>query len=175
MKKILALTALALLLAASSAFAQGATQQTNYLNVAVAPEASLAAVNNTSLTEGSGAFASYTGSTSLTFSVRTSKASGTGGGTISFKIANDFTDTSSDTISVAANLTYSCSAGSVGTACSGSSNPIALSTAETIVTFANDVHGSGATASVGWTLANNPNYETNTSYSTIVTYTISVT
>jgi hypothetical protein len=174
MKKILALTAAALLLAASSLFAQAATgTQTNNLKLAVVAEASLAAVSDTTLVQTVGtAFSNFTGTTSLTFSVRTSKASGVGSGSITFKIATDFA-AGSDTISVASNLTYGCGTASVGNACSGTSNAIVLNAAENIVTFANDVHGNGATAAVNWTLANNPSYETDASYSTTVTYTIS--
>ena len=90
MKKVLVLTA-GLLLAASTAFAQlGTTSPSGTLALNVAAEAGLV-VNTatTTLTEsGSGAnFQPYTGTTGLTYYIRTSSS---GTGTIGLRVSTDF-------------------------------------------------------------------------------------
>lgn len=173
MRKLLPLVA-AILLATSTTFAQtGTGTATGSLQLTVQAEAKLAitSADPTPLTIPAGSnFSNFTGQTTLTYSIRTTKTGGTG--TVTFKISSDFSPSGGP--GVAADLTYGCGSWPTGTGCTGSTNAIALGTAETVATFSADVHQSNATGNVGWTLLNDPAYATGP-YSVSVTYTISAT
>jgi len=181
MKKTLSLVAVALLLTASSALAQlGTSSVTNSLNLTVGAEAALTIGGSaTVLSTSGGNFADYTGTTPFTYFVRTTKVGGTG--SIKLKVTTDFTDGSSNQPSVASpptpsdTLSYTCTVSSPGTACSGSVN--ASTTAQTsVATFGADAHSvkAGNSASVAWTLSNDPLYPTGDYNSAVVTFYIAV-
>jgi len=183
MKKLLTLVAASLLLTASLAHAQlGSSTGVTTVNVTVSAEAALTAVTaSTNLTSTGTNFSNYTGSTSLTYFIRT-KASG-GTGSIVLQVTTDFPcasggpcvatpPTSGDALS------YTCTVANPGnngtaTPCTGSQT--ASTTAQTsVATFGADARSlfAGNSASVSWTLSNDPKYKTG-SYTATVTFTIS--
>jgi hypothetical protein len=128
----------------------------------------------TNLTE-AGNFANYTGTTSMTYFIRTTETGGSG--SITAKITTDFSPTGGPSVAsppVGSDaLTYGCTVAAPGTACTG---PVtALTTGTTsVATFAAAAHSAkaGNSASVAWTLPNDPVYKVNT-YTATVTFTIS--
>jgi hypothetical protein len=177
MKKILAITAVALLLAASSAFAQlGATTGTTTMSVSVVAEAGLTVNTTTTTLSSTGTnFSSYTGTTNLTYYIRTTPTTGTG--SIVLKVSADFTPAGGPSVGTPPTgtdaLTYNCTVSSPGTACTG---PLTASTSSTtnVGTFGANAHSTfaGNSASVGWNLTNDPQYKVGT-YTATVTFTIS--
>jgi hypothetical protein len=177
MKKTLALTALALLLAASSALAQlGSTTGTTTMSVSVVAEAGLTVNTSTTTLSSTGTnFSSYTGTTSLTYFVRTTPTSGSGN--IVLKVTSDFAPTGGPSVGTPPTtgdaLKYTCTVSSPGTACTGSQ------TSSTTATTSVGTFGAGSSstfagnsASVAWTLTNDPLYKVGT-YTATVTFTIS--
>jgi hypothetical protein len=165
---LLALTGLAL--------AQSNTGTTS-LSVVVAAEAALT-VNTatTTLATASTTFANpFTGTTNLTYFVRTSKTSGTG--SITVKITSDFSPAGGPLVATPPSagdaLTYGCTVSAPGTACTG---PItALTTAATsVATFgtAQSSAKAGNSASLAWSLTDDPAYAAGT-YAATATFTIS--
>jgi hypothetical protein len=155
-----------------------AAQSTTNLSVVVPAEASLTVTTGTTslATAGSNFSAPYTGTTSFTYQVRTTKTGGTG--TISAKVTTDFpaggpSVTTPPTTGDA--LTYTCTVSSPGTGCSGSV------TASTTATTSVATFGAGAkstkagnTGSLAWSLTDDPVYDTGT-YTATVTFTVSAT
>ncbi|HXX22379.1 MAG TPA: hypothetical protein VEO19_04440 [Terriglobia bacterium] len=179
MKKVLALTAFALLFAASSALAQlGATTGTTTMSVAVVAEAGLTVnTSTTTLTESGASFSPYTGTTSLTYYIRTTPS--TGGGNIQLEVTTDFAPTGGPSVGSPPTgtdaLKYTCTVSSPGTACTGSQT--SSKTAQTPVgTFGAGANSAfaGNSASVAWSLTNDPLYKVAT-YTATVTFTISAT
>jgi hypothetical protein len=178
MKKILTLVA-ALLLTVSLAHAQlGTSTGTTTVSVTVAAEAALNVTNgSTSLTSTGTNFTNYTGSTSLTYFVRTTQSGGSG--SITLKVTTDFSPANGPSVgtppSSGDKLAYTCTLTGVGTACSGSVTS-STSAATNVATFGADAHTAtfpgGDSATTAWTLTNDPKYKTG-SYSATVTYTIS--
>jgi len=179
MKKLAILTSLALLLAAASAFAQlGATTGTTTLSVGVVAEAGLTVNTATTTLASTGTnFSTYTGTTNLTYYIRTTPT--TGAGSIVLKVTTDFAPTGGPSVTTPPTtgdkLTYNCTVSSPGTACTG---PLTASTAST-TNVGSFVAGSkstyaGNTASVAWSLTNDPQYTVGT-YTATVTFTISAT
>ena len=179
MKKLLMVVPI-MLLGASMSFAQTHTA-TSSLSVTVGPEAALTATAGP-LTS-TGIFGNYTGTTSLTYYVRTT---GSGGGTVTVEITTDFsTGGANGGPSVATPpdpadlLTYSSASPgpAIGTA-TGCTGPVtALTTAATnVLTFVANTQSlkAGSPASTSWTLVNDPNYKAGT-YTAVATYTISAT
>ena len=162
-------------LLASSAFGQFAATGTSTLSVTVAAEAAIQ-VNTatTTLTNGGSTIfgANYTGTTSLTFKLRSTKTTGTA----SITVQN--TEFAGNGPKIASTeLTFTCTAAS-GTACAGSQNA-STSAAVSVVTFAASGTGShsanaGDAATVAWTITDKPSYETGTFTST-ATFTIATT
>jgi len=177
MKKILALTALALLLAASLALAQlGSVGPTNNtLQVQVKPEASFTITTGTttSLSSTGTNFNPYTGTTSFTYYVRTTKSGGSG--SIQLKVTTDFVGGAGGTGPSAASttdpLTYITTRTGTGTAVSDTASTTDYTK---VVDFGEDNRSAkaGDSGSVAWSLVNDPQYETDT-YSAVVTFTIS--
>jgi hypothetical protein len=172
--KTLPLAALGLLLTASLASAQfGTPSGTTSVSVTVGPQAGLNITNSVTGLTLSGS--NYAGTTNLTYFVRTS-ASG-GGGSISLEVTTDFSPTGGPSVgsppTTGDSLSYTCTVNSPGTACTG---PQTASTTGTtnVATFGTNIHtgASGSTASVNWTLTNDPTYKTGT-YNATVTFTIS--
>jgi hypothetical protein len=183
MKKVLALTALALLLAASSALAQlGTTAPTATVAVNVNAEAALT-IQTTALTlsQTGSNFSDYTGTTLFTYFVRTSKTGGTG--TIVLQVTSDFSTGGGNSPSVASpptpsdHLYYSCNVpnptSGTSTQCTGPLNA-STGSATNVAGFGADARSpkAGVASSVTWGLSNDPLYQTG-SYTATVTYTIS--
>ena len=171
------LLALGLLLTASLAHAQtGTPTGTTTVSVTIGPQAGLNITNSsTPLTASGSNFNQFTGSTAMTYFVRTTTMGG--GGFITVKVTSDFSPAGGPSVAspltAADALTYTCTVVSPGTACTGAQ--IASTGSQTnVATFGTNVHtnSTGSTASVGWTLANDPNYKTGT-YNATMTFTIS--
>jgi len=167
--------ALILLLFAGMAQAQGTTT----LSVAVGPEAALTVTTGTTnMTTASTTFgAPFTGTTNLSYQIRTTKSTGTG--TLTLKVTTDFAGTGGPSVgtppSTGDALTYTATVAAPGTAATGSQ------TASTSAATAFGTWGAGASstkagnsASVAWSLTDDPVYGTGT-YTATVTFTISVT
>ncbi len=154
-----------------------AQAQTTTLSVAVNPEAALTVNTSTTTmaTTGTNFTIPYTGTTDMTYMIRT-KASG-GTGNIQLKVTGDFSPAGGPLVATPPStgdaLTYTCTVASPGTACTGS--PTASTTSSTsVATFsagANSAKG-GNSASVAWSLTDDPVYNTGT-YTATVTFTIS--
>jgi hypothetical protein len=147
--------------------AQSATGTTT-LSVGVVPESSLVVnTGTTSLGKLDTTFGNYTGTTSLTFKVRTLKLLGTGAVTAQL---TEFAGGSAGP-HVATDLRYS-STTTVGTAVTGATP--STSAATNVITFGANAHSAaaGTGASVAWTLGDDPTFETGT-YTSTVTFTIS--
>lgn len=179
MKRILALAAV-LLVAASTAFAQlGTTGPTGTLTLSVGAEAGLVVntATTTLLESGSGInFQPYTGITSLTYYIRTSS---TGTGTIGLRVSTDFAGTGGPSVASPPTpsdaLTYVPTVSSPGTAAAGQTASIS-STSTPVATFGGNAHSlyAGNSASVAWSLTNDPLYAVG-AYTATITYTISAT
>ena len=177
MKKKLFLTALGLLVGSSLAYAQlGGSTGTTTMSVAVAAEAGLTVNTSTTTLSSTGTnFSSYTGTTSLTYYIRSTPT--TGSGSIVLKVTTDFAPTGGPSVGTPPTgtdaLTYNCTVSSPGTACSGSQTSSASATTS-VGTFGADAHSTfaGNSASVAWTLTNDPLYKVGT-YTATVTFTIS--
>ena len=133
--------------------------------------------SSTPLTASGSNFSLFSGSTGLTYYVRTTETGG--GGSITLKVTSDFSPSGGPSVASpqtsADALTYTCTVASPGTACTGTQTA-STSSQTNLATFGTNVHTGtgGSTASVGWSLANDPNYKTGT-YSAIVQFTISAT
>jgi len=178
MKKTLTLMA-ALLLSGSLAYAQlGNLTGTTTVSVTVSAEAALNVTNSsTPLASTGNNFSSYTGSTSLTYFIRTTQSGGTG--SITLKVTADFSPANGPSVgsppSTGDKLAYTCTVTGAGTGCTTSTSA-STGTGTTVVTFGAGAHTvtfpGGDTATTAWTLTNDPKYYTG-SYSATVTYTIS--
>jgi hypothetical protein len=156
-----------------------AQAQTTTLSVVVGPEASLTVnTGTTSLSTASTAFADpYTGTTSLTYFIRTTKTGGAG--TMSVKITADFSGSGGPSVTTPPTagdlLTYNCTVASPGTACTG---PITALTSGTtsVATFGAGENSTkaGNSASLAWSLTDDPVYATGT-YTATATFTFSAT
>ena len=179
MKKILTLVGVALLLTAPLANAQlGTSTGTTTVTVAPVAEAALNITNgSTPLTSTGTNFTNYTGSTGLTYYVRTTQSGGSG--SITLKVTTDFSPANGPSVATPPNagdkLAYTCTLSGVGTACTGSVTS-STTAATNVATFGADAHTvtfpGGDTATTVWTLTNDPKYKTG-SYSATVTFTIS--
>jgi hypothetical protein len=165
-----------LLLAATYVSANAQTSGTSTLTVTVPPLAAITINTASTALTASSSFSPYTGTTSFSYSVRTSQATGTG--SIQLKITSDFSPTAGPSvgnpISTGDTLTYTCSA-AVGTACA-STQAASTSVSTSVVNFGADAHSgaSGSNGSVTWSLPNDPNYKSGT-YTAVATFTISAT
>jgi hypothetical protein len=147
------------------------------VQVTVGAEAALRVdTSTTTLTSAGALFTNYTGTTNLTYKIRT--ASG-GTGSITAKVTTDFSPANGPSVASPPTggdtLSYTCTVTSPGSACSGS---VAASTSAdtSVATFgaaANSI-AAGNAASTAWTLTNDPLYKTG-AYTATVTYTIATT
>jgi len=163
-------------LLAFAGLAQAQLTGTTSLSVVVGPEAALT-VNTatTSLTAAGGTFSNpFTGTTSLTYFMRTSKTSGTGSLTV--KITTDFAPAGGPLVATSGAtgdaLTFTCTM-TGGTACA-TAQTASTTTAATFGTWgtAFSTPKAGDPASVGWSLVDDPAYAANT-YTATATFTIS--
>lgn len=154
-----------------------AQAQTTNLTVAIGPEAALSVTAATTpLATTSTTFGNpFTGTTTLSYLIRTSKSSGTG--TITVLISSDFGGTGGPSVGTPPTagdaLAYTCAVSAPGTPCSGAQ------TASTKAATAVGTFGAGASsgkggnaASLGWSLTDDPAYATGT-YAATATFTIS--
>ena len=187
--KTIRFLALGLLLTASQTLAQsgalagttiatGTTTATGAttVTVTIGAEAGLNIINSsTPLTATGSNFTKFTGSTSLTYSVRTT--AGGGDGSITLKVTSDFSPAGGPSVgrppSPGDALSYTCTVGNPGTPCTGSQTA-STSAQRPLATFGADAHtaSGGSTASVNWSLTNDPQYKAGT-YTATVTFTIS--
>jgi len=172
--KTLPLLALGLLVTASLAHAQfGNPTGTTTVSVIIGPQAGLSITNSSTPLALSGT--NFTGSTGLTYYVRTTTTGG--GGSITLEVTSDFACGGGPCVGTPPSpgdaLTYSCTVAGPGTACSGTQTASTTGTTN-VASFAPNVHttAAGSTASVAWTLTNDPTYKTGT-YNATVTFTIS--
>jgi hypothetical protein len=160
--------ALCLFLGAASLRGQVVRTGSTIVTANVAADASITVSTPTVLTAGA-AFGAFTGSTTVTFSIRTTKVGGSGSITLQ---AAEFTTAGGPLVS-AGNLTYSCSGTpSVGTKCAG---PITASTSAATAVLSSvgaDAKANAQVINVDWSLANSPAFSTG-SYSSTVTFTLS--
>jgi len=181
MKKTLYLAAAVVLLTAPMAKAQlGSTTGTSTVNVTVVAEAALSVTSTTTLSSTGTNFSNYTGSTALTYFIRTTQSGGSG--FIKLEVTTDFAPTGGPSVATPPStgdaLNYSCTVanpGNGGTATPCTSPTTSSTTAQTSVATFGAACSSligGNTASVAWTLTNDPKYKTG-AYSAVVTFTIS--
>jgi len=177
MKRNLLLTACGLLLGASLSQAQSATGTTN-LSLTVGAEAALTVGSSTALSSSGIAFSNYTGTTSLTYYIRTITS-----GTVTMQVTSDFSPAGGPSVATPVNgdkLAYNCamnSPGTHGTVTNCSSNVQASTASATnIASFGADSRSASAgnTGTVSWTLTNDPAYKAG-GYNATVTFTISAT
>jgi hypothetical protein len=181
MKKLLWFALAAVVLLAPCAFAQGlgTTAPPSTVQVNVAAESALTIQTSALVLSSPTNFADYIGTTSFTYFVRTTKSGGTG--SITLQVTTDFSNGSGNTPSVAHPptstdaLTYVATVSSPGTAATGSQTA-STTVAPPVGSFGQDAHSvkAGNSASVAWTLSNDPLYPTG-SYTATVTWTIAAT
>jgi len=182
MKRALLAPLIALLFTASFAYGQAGTGTTT-VSVTVAAEAALTVTTGTTTLTTAGFFANYTGTTNLTYYLRTTQ--GTGGGNLQLEVTTDFPcasggpcvgtpPTAGDTLSYTCTVANPGNSGSA-TACSGSVNAstTALSNVGTFTAGSSSLKAGNA-ASVTWALTDDPKYKTGT-YTATVTFSISAT
>jgi hypothetical protein len=175
MTKTITLITVCVLLAVAG-LAQAQTGTTT-LSVTVGPEAALTVnTSTTTLSTASTTFGNpYTGTTNLTYQIRTSKVSGTG--TLTLKITADFGGVGGPSVASSGTtgdtLTYTCTVTAPGTACTGTqtSSTTASTGFGTWGAAANSTKAGNA-ASVAWSLVDDPAYAPGT-YTATATFTIS--
>ena len=151
--------------------------QTTSLAVTVGAEASLTVTTGTtSLSTASTTFANpYTGTTNLTYLIRTSKS--TGSGQITVKITSDFAAAGGPSVATPPSagdaLTYTCTVAAPGTACTGTQTSSTTATTQ-VGTFgaAASSAKAGNSASLAWSLTDDPVYQPG-AYSATATFAIS--
>jgi hypothetical protein len=149
------------------------------INAQLDPLGKVSAPASLTLTPTGTVFSPYAGTATLLYRARTTPA-GTGG-TITVQATGEFSPSGGPTVS-SGGLTYTCSAATLGTACSGIQT-VSLATATNVATIpASACTGGGGACSsadpnsvqVNFSLTNSPQYQTG-SYSATVTFTISGT
>jgi hypothetical protein len=151
---------------------------TTTVSVTVGAEASIAInTSSTALTSSGTLFADYTGTTNLTYKVRTTPS--TGSGSIVLQITSDFNGTGGPKVNnpptSGDKLSYDCTVATSGTGC-GANQTASTSSTTPVATFGSDAHSTraGDAGTVSWTLTNDPAYKTG-SYNATATFTISAT
>ena len=158
-----------MLLTAALAIASAVFGADSTLGVTVGPEASFTTVaSTTSLAKGDTTFGANSGTTTFSYKIRTSQATGTGAITVQVTTFGTGGPAVSD-------LAYTCTAPSSGTPCS-SSTAASTSSATSVVSFGADAHSADASdsGSAVWTLQDRTNIKTG-DYSSTATFTISAT
>ncbi len=167
-------TFIAIALLSTMSFAQFAASGTTTLSVNIPAEAAIQITTGTTTLSNSGGttFAvPFTGTTNFTYKVRTT-ASG-GSGAITAQVTTDFSGTGAPSVATYNNLSYSCTAGAVGSGCS-SGTAASTTAATSVISFGANAKSANAgdSGSVAWSLADNPQYSTGT-FTATVTFTIS--
>jgi hypothetical protein len=164
------LLAPAFLLSATSTTTQTLSAQINAIGKLSVP-ASLA------LTTAGTTFVAYSGNLSVSYRARTT--AGTGSGSLTLRATADFSPAGGPSIATG-QFTYTCSAATLGAACSGTQTASTASQTSVVTMGAGHCTGGGGSCSVAnpntvqstFTLSNNPAYKTGT-YSATLTFTIS--
>ncbi len=168
----------AMLLIFAPVFLFGATRTTTQtLSAQVNAIGKLSVPASLTVTNAGTTFVAYSGN--LTVSYRARTTSGTGSASLTLRATADFSPAGGPSIT-GGQLTYSCSAPSLGAACSGTQT-VSTSSQTSVVTMGAGVcTGGGGSCSATdpntvqstFTLANNPAFKTGT-YSATITFTIS--
>jgi hypothetical protein len=164
--------------APASAQSFGASATTT-LSVAVAPEAAIQITTaNSALAANGSAFNNdFTGSTTFSYKIRTTKTGGTGN--IGVEVTTDFSPGGGPSVATPPStgdaLSYTCTVTAPATGCTGS-QAASTTAASSVASFGADAHSgrTGNTGSLNWNLTNDPKYGTGT-YAATVTFTISAT
>ena len=169
-----------ILLVPSCMRAQTVTQT---LRVVVSPLGNLFAFpNSVALSKSGTVFNSYTGTLSIQYRGRTTQA--TGAGTITVKATADFAPAGGPSIAAPPTtgdaLTYTCSAATLGTPCSGQQKVSTSASTNVVTLSASQCTGGGGscsstdpdTVNLTFTLTDDPQYKVG-SYSATLTFTIS--
>jgi hypothetical protein len=163
------------LLGSTSMFAAFGSTGTTDVTLTVAAEAAIQVDTATTALTNAGTFTDYTGTTNLTYKIRTGKTTGTGA--ITLQVTSDFSPAGGPSVTTPPTagdaLGYTCTVSSPGTACSGSQTS-ATTSSTSVATFGANARSAktGNSGSIDWTLSNDPSYQTG-SYSSTVTFTIS--
>jgi hypothetical protein len=158
------------LLAATGTTTQTLSAQINALGKVSVP-------GSLALTSAGTTFVSYSGNLIVSYRARTTAA--TGSGSLSMRATADFSPAGGPSIA-GGQLTYTCSAASLGVACSGTQTASTASQTSVVTLGASLCTGGGGSCSSAnpntvqstFTLSNNPAYKTGT-YSATLTFTIS--
>jgi hypothetical protein len=172
-RSCLCLLALAMIPASGST---GTGTQT--LTATINPIGSLTAPASANLTSVGTTFQPFTGSLAVTYKARTTPV---GGGSITLNVSSDFSPSGGPSAAGGA-LAYTCSAATLGTACSGSQTASTTVQTPVLTLPASACTGGGGACSsqnpnsvnLSFTLTDSPAYATGT-YSAKVTFTISAT
>jgi len=129
------------------------------------------------LTSAGTTFVAYSGNLNVSYMVRTTQT--TGSGSLTLRATADFSPAGGPSIS-GGQLTYTCSAASLGAACSGTQTTSTASQTNVVTLGASFCTGGGGSCSSAspntvqstFTLSNNPAFKTGT-YSATLTFTIS--
>lgn len=160
----------AFLLGASSTTTQTLSAQINAIGkVSVPASLNLTTVGTT--------FVAYSGNLTVSYRARTTAA--TGSGSLTMRATADFSPAGGPSVA-SGQLTYTCSAASLGAACSGTQTASTASQTSVVTLGASLCTGGGGSCSAAnpntvlstFTLSNNPAYKTGT-YSATLTFTIS--
>jgi len=177
MKPICTLTLVGVAFFSGLLHAQFGPTGTTTISVSVGSEASIRVDTATTTLTTAGTFANYTGTTNLTYRIRTSNPGGNG--TITARVTTDFSPAGGPSVASPPTagdvLEYTCTISAPGTACAGTQT--ASTAADTsVATFGADAASvsAGNSGSVAWTLTNDPVYDTGT-YTAVVTFTIAAT
>jgi hypothetical protein len=187
MKKMMTMSVLAAMTMALTTFPataqSGTATGTTTLSATVGAEAGLTVAATSAMTLVGTNFANFTGTTALTYYVRTTGT--TGAGSITAKVTTDFSPVGGPSVATPPTagdaLTYSSSGTAPGNNATGSvmayTGITASTTAQTnVATFGADNRSAstGNAEAVAWTLTNDPKYKTG-AYAATVTFTISST
>jgi len=160
----------AFLLGASGTTTQTLSAQINAIGkVSVPASLNLTTVGTT--------FVAYSGNLTVSYRARTTSA--TGSGSLTMRATADFSPAGGPSVA-SGQLTYTCSAASMGVACSGTQTASTASQTSVVTLGASLCTGGGGSCSAAnpntvlstFTLSNNPAYKTGT-YSATLTFTIS--
>jgi hypothetical protein len=173
-RNVIVAAAVCLLCFTVNANAQFAGTGTTTLSLTVASEASLHIDSpTTTLATVGTVFANYTGTTSFTYKIRTTKTGGSG--TLTAALTAPFGAGGPVLGAGSTDLQFTCSVSLPATGCT-SAQPVTTAAAGTVATFGTNAHSAraGNSGSVVWALVNDPVYETD-SYTATVTFTVSAT
>ena len=155
--------------------ATGTTTQTLSAQINAIGKVSVPASLN--LTTAGTTFVAYSGNLTVSYRARTTAA--TGSGSLTMRATADFSPAGGPSVA-SGQLTYTCSAASLGAACSGTQTASTASQTSVVTLGASLCTGGGGSCSAAnpntvlstFTLSNNPAYKTGT-YSATLTFTIS--